>query len=125
MMGLLPNDQRRAALSAGLLVSEHDGEVVAAARALVGFLKKGDLDPASVVSAGLSAVSTPPVALPGRAPSGFPQPMSERARMARYSPHINEWERDFLNDMIDRLRFSPREENKLKSILRKSEGVGQ
>lgn len=121
-MRLLANDQRRAALSAGLLASDHDGEVVAAARALVCLLKKVDLDPAGVVSAGLSAAALPAAPLPRRAPSGFPRPMSERARMARYSPHINDWERGFLNDMIDRRGLSQRQESTLKAILRKSEG---
>ena len=121
-MRLLPNDQRRAALSAGLLASDHDGEVVAAARALCGLLKKSDLDPATVVAAGLSAVATPHMPAPTRCPSGYPRPLNARARMARYSPHINDWERAFLNDMIDRRGLSQRQESLLKSILRKSEG---
>lgn len=120
MMRLLPNDQRRAALSAGLLASDQDGEVIAAARALCFILKKGDLDPAGVVSAGLSAVAAAPATAPLRARCG-PRPMSERARTARYSPNLNDWERAFLNDIIDRRNLSERQERTLKSILAKAE----
>ena len=121
-MRLLPNDQRRAALSAGLLASEHDGEVVAAARALVCLLKKGDLDPAAVVTAGLKSVAAPPIPPPPtRYPCGYPRPMSDRAWMARSAPNLNDWERGFLNDIIDRRNLSPRQESTLKSILAKAE----
>ncbi len=57
--------------------------------------------------------------------SGSPRPLHERARMARYSPHINDWERGFLNDMMDCRGLSQRQESLLKTILRKSEGPGQ
>lgn len=59
-MAMLPQDARRAALSAGLLASDHDGEVVAAARALLGLLAKGGLAPGDVVAAGLVRASTSP-----------------------------------------------------------------
>ena len=122
MMRLLPNDQRRAALSAGLLASNHNGEVIAAARALCGLLKKGDLDPATVVSAGLMAVSSPPVApTANRYSCHAIRPMSERARMARYSPSLNDWERGFLDDIIGRRNLSERQESTLRSILAKAE----
>jgi hypothetical protein len=123
MAKLLPQDARRAALSAGLLASNHDGEVIAAARALVCLLKKADLDPAGVIAAGLSGKPTEP--MPERLPSGYPRPWRERAAMARSSPHVNEWERQFLKDMIDRRSLSPRQESLLKDILRKSKGPGQ
>ena len=121
-MGLLPNEQRRAALSAGLLASDHDGEVVAAARALVGLLKKGDLDPAGVVSAGLSAVSAPPMLAKPRDRGGVhPRPIRERAMMARYAPNLNAWERGFLNDVCNRSGLSQRQESTLKAIIAKAE----
>ena len=119
-MRLLPNDQRRAALSAGLLASNHDGEVIAAARAFCSIMKKGNLDPAAVVSAGLTAVALPPPTAPRGAQCG-PRPMSARVRMARYSPNLNDWERAFLNDMIDRRNLSQRQESTLKAILAKAE----
>ena len=122
MTKLQPQDARRAALSAGLLASDHDGEVVAAARALVCLLKKGDLDPAGVISAGLLASAR---TMPSRLPSGYPRPLHERARVARYSPHINDYERGFLNDIMDRRNLTARQESLLKAILRKSEGPGQ
>ncbi len=53
-------DRRRVVAAAALMTSKHGGEVVAAARALVCLLKKGNLDPAGVVSAGLSTVATLP-----------------------------------------------------------------
>lgn len=119
-MRLLPNDQRRAALAAGLLASNQDGEVLAAARAFCGLLRKADLDPAAVVSAGLSAVASPPTNAPARAHCG-PRPMSARVRMARYCPDLTDWERGFLNNMIDRRYLSERQERALKSILAKAE----
>jgi hypothetical protein len=42
--------------------------------------------------------------------------------MARYSPHLNDFERRFLNDIMDRRNLSARQESLLKEILRKSEG---
>ena len=121
-MALHLNDQRRAALSAGLLASDHDGEVVAAARALVCLLKKGDLDPAAVVTAGLESVAAPPLPAPKRYPCGYPRPMRDRAWMARSSPNLNDWERGFLNDIIRCSSLSPRQEDMLRKIVRKSEG---
>lgn len=118
-MGLLPNDARRAALSASLLASSLDGEVVAAARALCGLLAKGGLDPRTVVTAGLtsdaiSGRATPPVTTSGS--------WKQRARMARLSPYLNDWERDFLSDILGHGSLSQRQESCLKAILRKSEG---
>lgn len=130
MSVLDPRDIRRAAASAGLLASDKAGERAAAAFALCRILLKGGLDPASVISAGLEAVTSMPRAItpspmPSRYPSGPLRPLSERARMARYSPHINDYERGFLNDIMDRRNLSVRQESLLKAILRKSEGPGQ
>jgi len=120
-MALLPNDARRAASSAALLASDRDGEVVAAARALCGLLAKGGLDPRSVVTAGLahneSAVRAP--AAPSPVYHGSWQ---QRARMARLSPHLNDWERGFLADIIAHGSLSQRQESCLKAILIKAEG---
>ncbi len=87
MTKLLLNDVRRAALSAGLLASDNDGEVVAAARALVCLLKKADLDPAVVVAAGLLATPTPP--MPQRLPSGHPRPLHARTVKGDFSRAIS------------------------------------
>lgn len=122
MIRLLPNDHRRAASCAGLLASSNDGEVVAAARALCGLLKKGDLDPATVVQAGLVAVSSAMIAVPpGRYSCSAGQPRSARARMARCSPNLNEWERGFLEDVGDRRDLTERQANTLNRILAKAE----
>ena len=118
-MALPPSDVRRAASSAALLTSNHDGEVVAAARALCGLLAKGGLDPRSVVSAGIAAGDHPPLAPAAVSPD---RPWRQRARMARYSPHINDWERGFLDDVIGWSSLSARQEATLKAILVKSEG---
>ncbi len=117
-MALVPNDKRRAALSAGLLASNHDGEVLAAARALCMLLRKGNLDPASVVSAGLSAIASPAVT------SGLGTDLSglrERARAASHSTILNDWERGFLADVRHRRKLTPRQEGMLRSILSKAE----
>jgi hypothetical protein len=108
-LALAPADARRAALSAGLLASNHDGEVVAAARALCGLLQKGGLDPSAVIAAGLSG--------------------GERDRYGaaavRLSPYLNDWERDFLSDVVGWSSLSARQEATLKAILAKSEGAGR
>lgn len=119
---LAPNDVRRAALSAGLLTSDRDGEVVAAARALVGLLAKGGLDPGSIVAAGLAAevssnLSNGPMAAPV-----YHGAWQHRARMARLSPYLNDWERGFLADILKHGSLSARQQDKLKAILAKSEG---
>ena len=117
-MALAPNDIRRAASSAALLTSDRDGEVVAAARALCNLLAKGGLDPRSVVAAGLSRQVDPN---PPAAPF-YRTPWQQRARIARLSPHLNDWERGFLADIIANRSLSQRQESKLKAILAKSEG---
>ena len=120
---LAPNDVRRAALSAGLLTSDRDGEVVAAARALVGLLAKGGLDPRSVVAAGLTH-QVPSSFAVGPAPAPpYRGAWQTRARMARLSPHLNDWERGFLGDILAQGSLSHRQESKLRAILNKSEGT--
>lgn len=119
MMALLPNDERRAALSAGLLTSNHDGEVVAAARALCMLLKKRNLDPASVVSAGLAAIVSP--AAPECSRRGVSLSLWERARAALQSHSLNDWERNFVSDICSRRKLSPRQEETLRSIVAKAE----
>lgn len=124
---LNPRDVRQAAASAGLLTSDQVGERAAAAFQLSRILNKLGLDPAGVILAGLEAVSKPikrqAAAHTSVRPASSPsRPLGERARMARYSPHLNGWEKDFLTGMMDRRRFSEREEAKLRDILRKSEG---
>ena len=123
MTPLLPNDAHRAALSAGLLTSDRDGEVVAAARALVGLLAKGGLDPRSVVAAGLARL-VPSSLAAGPAPApAYEGGWQTRARMARLSPHLNDWEHGFLRDILAQGSLSPRQQRKLKAILAKSEGT--
>jgi hypothetical protein len=121
---LQPRDQRRAALSAGLLTSSHDGEVVAAARALCGLLAKGGFDPRGVVAAGLERSSDPASTSRPQAPAaaGYYGTWKQRARMARLSPYLNDWERSFLTDITNQASLSARQEDKLKVILVKSEG---
>jgi hypothetical protein len=119
------SDIRRAAASAGLLASDNAGERANAAAALSRILLKMGLDPASVFRAALATVSSPAKAeLPMPKPVRPMRPLSERARMARHSPHLNRWERDFLTGVMDRRRLSEREESKLRDILRKTKGVG-
>ena len=119
---LSPNDARRAALSAGLLTSDHDGEVVAAARALVGLLTKGSLDPRSVVAAGLAQEVQPSFNPTAVAAPVYRGTWQHRTRMARLSPHLNDWERGFLTDILAHGSLSQRQQSKLKAILAKSEG---
>jgi hypothetical protein len=41
--------------------------------------------------------------------------------MARYAPNLTEWERSFLDSVIDRSRLSDKQEATLRSIVRKAE----
>ena len=122
-MSLAPNDVRRAAHSAALLASDLDGEVIAAARAFVGILAKGGLDPRSVVAAGLAHGVGPKPAAGPMATQVYRGPWQQRARMARLSPHLNDWERSFLADILAHGSLSQRQERCLKAILVKSEGT--
>ena len=123
MSALSPSDARRAALSAGLLSSNHDGEVIVAARALCGLLRKIGLDPASVVSAGLSTIGRSAPQLPQPRESAVSQSSwQQRVRTACFSPRLNDWERRFLTDILAQSDLSQRQERKMKLILRKSEG---
>ena len=121
-MALPPADARRAAHSAALLASNHEGEVIAAARAFVGILAKGGLDPRSVVAAGLAHGVGPKLAADPVATPVYRGPWQQRARMARLSPHLNNWEMGFLGDILARGSLSQRQETCLKAILVKSEG---
>ena len=122
-MSLAPNDVRRAAHSAALLASDLDGEVIAAARAFVGILAKGGLDPRSVVAAGLAHGVGPKLAAGPMTSQVYRGPWQQRARMARLSPHLNDWERSFLADILAHDSLSQRQERCLKAILVKSEGT--
>ena len=122
-MALAPNDVRRAVSSAALLTSDRDGEVVAAARALCVLLAKGGLDPRSVITSGLAREAWPNV-VPSRVTAQSPYGSWQQvARMARLSPHLNDWERGFLADILAHGSLSQRQESCLKAILVKSEGT--
>ena len=122
VMALPPADARRAAHSAALLASDREGEVIAAARAFVGILAKGGLDPRSVVAAGLAHSVSPKLAANPMATPVYRGPWQQRARMARLSPHLNNWELGFLGDILAHGSLTQRQETCLKAILVKSEG---
>ena len=122
VMALPPADARRAAHSAALLASDREGEVIAAARAFVGILAKGGLDPRSVVAAGLARVVGPKLAADPVTTPVYRGPWQQRARMARLSPHLNNWELGFLGDILAHGSLTLRQESCLKAILVKSEG---
>lgn len=118
-MALHPSEARRAASCAALLGSDHDGEVLNAARAFCGILQAGGLDPRTVVTAGLTRPAGRETAM---APT-YHRQWQQRARMARLSPHLNEWEQGFLSDILAHGSLTQRQEGCLKAILRKSEGA--
>ena len=128
-MAIISDDARRASLAAGLLASGNDGEVLAAARALIAILAKLGREPASVVADGLAAPKlgmnspTPADASAGPAqyPYSYARPMRDRAWMAQSSPHVNKWERQFLGDMAKCSDPTPRQASKLKAVLAKAE----
>ncbi len=112
-----------------LLKSDKPGEVVAAGSAIERMVGVEWLAAlvvsacqAKLVASQAPWVATPSPAVPRRQPSEFLRPLHVRARMARSSPHINDWERNFLNNMMECRGLSQRQETLLKAILRKSDG---
>jgi hypothetical protein len=119
MTRLDPDTTRKVIASARLLSSDQPGEVAAALSAMGRLLPDG-LSVTDLIERSLTPVpsSPPPPAPYSYSAMGWKQ----RARMARLSPHLNDWERSFLTDLIAHSRLSERQESKLKAILIKSEG---
>lgn len=123
-------DQRRVILSAGLLKSDHAGEVVNAARAIDNILQKGNLDLVGVLRRGLAP---PSPELPagdkfrGHSRSKV-EPVDLRTRhqtIARmclaYSELLDEWERGFLNNLAAAPRITDKQRSRLQAIEAKIE----
>lgn len=117
-----PDTRRRLAGAARLLLSDKPGEVVAALNAI------GRMLPAGITVPDLIEQSLSPVVVAAAPVLTAPSPVNldpawrRRARFARYSPHINDWECGFLGDVIGWQSLSQRQEATLKAILVKSEG---
>jgi hypothetical protein len=120
VMGLIQSDARRAALCAGLLASDNEGEVVNAARSLCMLLSRNGLDVATVLEAGLRQKlgSTFPL---GASPQ---RPLRDRAQMFRCAPNLTAWERDFLASVVSRWQLTAAQEKTLRAIVRKAEAGG-
>lgn len=119
---LKPDNRRRVSASARLLLSDKPGEVAAAINAIGRLLPKGMTVPDLIEQ---SLRSDPDHAAPvstAPSPVNLDPAWRRRARMARYSPHLNDWEVAFLEDMISERYPSVRQEAKLKAIFAKSEG---
>lgn len=120
-VSLQADTRRRVAASARLLLSDTPGEVVAALNAI------GRMLPNGITVPDLIEQSLSPVVVVAGPVSTAPSPVNldpawrRRARMARYSPHLNDWEVGFLNDMIGERYPSARQEAKLNAIFAKSE----
>ncbi len=117
---LKPGDQRRIIAAAKLLLSDKPGEVVAAVGAIGRMLPSGETL-SSVIERGVTFQPEPRPA-PVTAGYVYRGDWRQRAGMARSSPHINDYERGFLKDIMDRRNLSVRQESLLKAILRKSNG---
>ena len=120
-VSLQADTRRRVAASARLLLSDTPGEVVAALNAI------GRMLPNGITVPDLIEQSLSPVVVVAGPVSTAPSPVNldpawrRRARMARYSPHLNDWEVGFLNDMIGERYPSARQEAKLNAIFANSE----
>ena len=118
---LKSDTRRRVAASARLLLSDKPGEVAAAINAIGRLLPMGmtvhDLIEQSLIS--VADRATPATDRPSQVYRGSWQ---QRVRMARLSPHLNDWERRFLADILAHGSLSQRQETCLKAILVKSEG---
>lgn len=119
---LKPDARRRVTASARLLLSDKPGEVAAAINAIGRLLPKGITVPDLIEQSLRSEPnrSTPLSTVPS--PVNLDPAWRRRARMARYSPHLNNWEVSFLDSMIGERSPSVRQEAKLKAIFAKSEG---
>ena len=119
-VSLKPDARRRLASAARLLLSDKPGEVIAALDAISRMLPNGMTVP-DLIEQSLSPVVAAPIST-APSPVNLDPAWRRRARMARYSPHLNAWEIGFLNDMIGERCPSARQEAKLKAIFAKSEG---
>ena len=110
---------RKVIASARLLSSDQPGEVAAALNAIGRLLPAGMSVP-DLIERTLASSPSPPL-VPVK-PRYNAVDWKRRARMARLSPHLNDWERGFLTDVIAKASLTQRQESKLKAILFKSEG---
>ena len=113
--------RRRVAASARLLLSNNPGEVAAAINAIGRLLPNG-VTVSDLIEQSLTSVAdraTPATDRPSQVYRGSWQ---QRVRRARLSPHLNDWERGFLADILAQGSLSQRQESCLKAILVKSEG---
>ncbi len=113
-----PSDRRRIIAAARLLQSDKPGEVVAAVGAIGRLLHNETLS--DVIERGVG-----PAPLPRPAPASptfvYRGDWKYRARMVQCCPHLTEWERGFVADIIHLSSLSDRQESRLKAIFRKSE----
>ncbi|WP_293943222.1 hypothetical protein [Sphingomonas sp.] len=118
---LKPDARRRVAASARLLLSDKPGEVAAAIYAIGRLLPKG-VTVSDLIERSLSGEAdlAPPSSTPS--PVNLDPAWRRRARMARYSPHLDSREVAFLDDIICWKTLSARQESWLKAIFSKSQG---
>lgn len=121
-VSLQPDTRRRVAASARLLLSDKPGEVAAAINAIGRLLPKGMTVPDLIEQSLRSDPHRPGLVTNAPSPVNLDPAWRRRARMARYSPYLNEWEISFLDSMIGQRSPSVRQEAKLKTIFAKSEG---
>lgn len=119
-VSLKADTRRRVAASARLLLSDKPGEVAAAIHAIGRMLPNGMTVPDLIEQSMVTCAASTPPSSPW--PVKLDPAWRRRARMARYSPHINDWERGFLDDVISWQSLSARQEATLKTMLVKSEG---
>jgi len=116
----------RAVASAALLSSDKDGEALNATRALARLLGKNGLDTAKVIEAGLRVGAGGLMDKPRQKTA--PEPMSPlrphhlSARMTlAYGDNLTNWERNFLSDICELSRLSPKQQERLNLIAAKVE----
>lgn len=115
---------RRVAAAARLLLSDKPGEVVGAVRAIGRMLPQGVTVPDLIER----AVTLDPRPVPGLVPGARARPFAyqswkQRTRMALTCPHLTDWEREFLGDVVRLSTLTAKQEGCLKRILSKIEGA--
>ena len=113
--------RRRVAASARLLLSDNPGEVVAAISAIGRLLPMG-MTVHDLIEHSLISVADRATPATDRLSQVYRGSWQQRVRMARLSPHLNDWERGFLANVLAHGSLSLRQESCLKAILIKSEG---
>jgi hypothetical protein len=128
---IVPERERRRLVSTlGLLASDQDGEVLAAARAACRLLKPYGFTPAEFIAKALEPAPTPKPdymsGFTGGSTRGTVHGHQGDARLCLVMGEelLNDWEKGFLHSLIGQRSLSPKQADKLRAIKTKIERGG-